>query len=355
MLDYIEIEGFKTLKKVNLKLEPLNILIGGNGSGKSNLLSFFTFLDALYHQSMQRYIVAMGGVEAFLHKGSKVCHKIHFLLEFDKGMNGYEVELEKGVDGLFVIDEDLIYKRNHWNVEGTYSEAKVREHTIGRGPYIRKYIQSCKRYHFHDTGLNSPMKGFSNVDDDTLYLYSDGSNLAAFLYNIREKHPNVYNVIRGTIHSVAPFFNDFVLEPDREAGTVRLQWRSEEFEAIQGPNAFSDGTLRFIALTVLFLQPKLPDTIVIDEPELGLHPFAVAKLAGLMQSATARGTQVIAATQSADLISHFTPEDVVAVDLVEGESRFQRLSSDKLNIWLEKYSLGDIWRRSIIPQGQLQY
>ena len=145
------------------------------------------------------------------------------------------------------------------------------------------------------------------------------------------------------------------MEPDRDAGTVRLQWRSEEFEAIQGPNAFSDGTLRFIALTVLFLQPKLPTTIVIDEPELGLHPFAIAKLAGLMRSATARGAQVIAATQSADLISHFNPEDVIAVDLVDGESRFQRLSSNNLDIWLEMYSLGEIWKRSIIPQGQLQY
>lgn len=355
MLDYVEIEGFKTLKKVNLKLEPLNILIGGNGSGKSNLLSFFTFLDVLYHQSMQRYIVARGGVEAFLHKGAKVSHKIRFLLEFDGGKNGYGIELEKGVDGIFVTDEDLIYKGKHWKVGGTYSEARVREHTIGRGLYIRKYIQSCRRYHFHDIGLNSPMKGGSNVDDDTLYLYSDGSNLAAFLYHIREKHPNRYNVIRGTIHSVAPFFNDFVLEPDRDAGTVRLQWRSEEFEAIQGPNAFSDGTLRFIALTVLFLQPKLPTTIVIDEPELGLHPFAIAKLAGLMRSATARGAQVIAATQSADLISHFNPEDVIAVDLVDGESRFQRLSSNNLDIWLEMYSLGEIWKRSIIPQGQLQY
>ena len=135
---------------MNLKLEPLNILIGGNGSGKSNLLSFFTFLDVLYHQSMQRYIVARGGVEAFLHKGAKVSHKIRFLLEFDGGKNGYGIELEKGVDGIFVTDEDLIYKGKHWKVGGTYSEARVREHTIGRGLYIRKYIQSCRRYHFHE-------------------------------------------------------------------------------------------------------------------------------------------------------------------------------------------------------------
>ena len=64
---------------------------------------------------------------------------------------------------------------------------------------------------------------------------------------------------------------------------------------------------------------------------------------------------MIAATQSADLISHFNPEDVIAVDLVDGESRFQRLSSNNLDIWLEMYSLGEIWKRSIIPQGQLQY
>ena len=122
--------------------------------------------------------------------------------------------------------------------------------------------------------------------------------------------------------------------------------------AIYGVNDLSDGTIRFIALAILFMQPSLPDTLIIDEPELGLHPNAIAKLAGMMKSAASRGTQVIVATQSSDLISYFSPEDVITVDMEDGASTFNRLSENDLSVWLEEYSLGDLWKRSIIAGGQ---
>ena len=334
MLDYIEIEGFKTLKKVNLKLEPLNILIGGNGGGKSNLLSFFTFLRQLYDQNLQDYIAQQGGIDKFLHKGRKVTQEIVFKLPFNNKTNGYGVVLRIRENTLYFAQEVAMYNNNNWEIGKKGLETELAN---------------------HDTSDNSMLKSDSSIDkNNTLFLYSDGRNLAAYLYRIMTEDPKVYRLILSAVHSVAPFLVDFDLVPN--AGQhVELNWRAKGCEVTFGPHDFSDGTLRFIALTVLFLQPKLPDTIVIDEPELGLHPAAVASLAGLMRSAAARGTQVIAATQSAELINHFNPEDVVTVDLVDGESKFQRLSSEKLDSWLEMYSLGEVWQRSIIPQGQPQY
>lgn len=354
MLDYVEIEGFKTLKKVNLKLEPLNILIGGNGSGKSNLLSFFTFLGQLYDQNLQDYIAQQGGIDKFLHKGRKVTQEIVFKLPFNNETNGYGVVLRIRENTLYFANEVAMYNNNDWEIGKNLNESLLRTNALYRSVYIRQYLLGCRKYHFHDTSFNSALKSDSSIDNDIYGLNSDGRNLAAYLYHIRKTEPKVYGMILGVVQSIAPFLVDFVLEPN-VGHRVELKWRTKGGEVIFGPNDFSDGTLRFIALAILFLQPRLPDTIVIDEPELGLHPAAVASLACLMRSAAARGSQVIAATQSAELISHFNPEDVVTVDLVDGESKFQRLSSVKLDSWLEMYSLGEIWQRSIISQGQPQY
>ena len=175
--------------------------------------------------------------------------------------------------------------------------------------------------------------------------------MAAFLYGIRAEYPLTYKRIIKVIQSIAPYFLDFYLEPN-SSDQVRLLWKDKYSDTIYAPSALSDGTLRFIALTTLFLQPKPAKVIVIDEPELGLHPQAIGKLTGLIKSVSQRGVQVIAATQSADLISAFTPEDVITVNQVNGETHFERLDSDKLSRWLEEYTLGDLWKSNIIQGGQ---
>ncbi len=171
------------------------------------------------------------------------------------------------------------------------------------------------------------------------------------MYCIKEEDIKIYNRILKTIQSIAPFFSDFFLQPNAD-GYVRLQWQDKYSSNIYGANDFSDGTLRFIALTTLFMQPKIPETIIIDEPELGLHPFAITKLAGMIKSAASKGVQVIIATQSADLVNHFDAEQVITVDQVDEESRFERLNSGKLSQWLDDYSIGDLWQRNIIKGGQ---
>lgn len=220
-----------------------------------------------------------------------------------------------------------------------------------RAGYIRNYLRQLAKYHFHDTGENSPFNKESNVDNDKYYLYEKGSNLGAYLYNIQKEKPIPYNFIVKTIQSIAPFFLDFFFRPENN-GNLKLRWQSKFSSTVYGVNDLSDGTMRFIALATLFLQPDPPETIIIDEPELGLHPTAIAKLAGLIKSVAAKNCQVIIATQSTDLISHFEPGDVVTVDQMNGESVFERLDSEKLKVWLEDYTLDDLWKRNIIATGQ---
>ena len=150
-------------------------------------------------------------------------------------------------------------------------ESQLRVSDNFRAKYICAYMQGLERYHFHDTGENSPFNRTSNIENDIYRLYEKGQNIAAFLFHIRETNVIVYKLIVKTIQSIAPYFLDFVLMPSVN-GDVVLKWQNKTDSMIYGVRNLSDGTMRFIALATLFLQPNLPQTIIIDEPELGLHP-----------------------------------------------------------------------------------
>lgn len=349
----IEIAGYKSIKNQTITLQPINLLIGANGSGKSNLLSFFTFLRAMYARNLQEHVSLNGGMDSFLFQGRKITEKMSVKLTFENS-NAYSFVLTSGQEKFIITEENLWYDKNPYapnayDISSFSSESKLQYNTIPRAEYIRKYLEELKKYHFHDTSKNSPFTKVSNVETGQHVLYHDGENLAAFLYGIQQSNLIVYNRIVRTIQSVAPYFHNFKLVPDTE-NNIRLQWE-DKYGVVYRVNDLSDGTIRFIALTTLFLQPSLPQTIIIDEPELGLHPFAIAKLAGMIKSAAQRGCQVIAATQSTDLIGHFQPEDVLTVDQRQGESVYSRLSADQLGEWLEDYTLDDLWKRNIISGG----
>jgi predicted ATPase len=353
-MNKIEINGYKSIKELSLELRPINILIGANGSGKSNFLSFFDFLKQVYNQNLKEF-VALKGIDTFLHKGDKVTEEISTHLYFPN-TNGYSFTIKKGDIGFIFTKEGLWYDnnphvKNPFEAASFGPESTLRFKTVARAKYIRDYLEQLAKYHFHDTGENSPFNKESNIENDKYYLYEKGSNLGAYLYNIQREKPIVYNLIVKTIQSIAPYFLDFFFRPEGN-GNVKLRWQSKYSSTIYGVNDLSDGTIRFIALATLFLQPNLPQTIIIDEPELGLHPTAIAKLAGLVKSVAAKNCQVIIATQSTDLISHFEPEDVITVDQKNGESTFVRLNSEKLKIWLEDYTIDDLWKRNIISTGQ---
>ena len=352
-MESIYIKGFKSIKELHLPLKPINILIGANGSGKSNFLSFFEFLQDIYNQNLQRYVALKGGVDRVLHNGSKITHEIEAKLTFSD--TSYTFTLQKNQLDNLVFAKEVFTKGDNERYESVNykMETDLMYAPDERVRYVKEYLEQLRKYHFHDTGKNAPFHQMSNVKTDFLYLYSNGSNIAALLYHIKQEKPKTYHWILHTVQSIAPYLADFILEPN-ENGYINLLWRNKYNNQIYNTYNFSDGTLRFIALTVLLFQPKLPQTIIIDEPELGLHPFAIAKLAGLIKSASQRGCQIIVATQSVELINYFTPEDIITVDYKNGESVFERLNEESLAIWLEDFSLGELWKGHFI-NGQPVY
>jgi predicted ATPase len=357
-LDYITVKGFKSFASIEkLRLAPINVLIGPNGSGKSNFIGVFAFLNAIREGWLQDYVTKAGGAEKLLHFGSKTTKAIEIHISFREGVNQYEIELGSAPgDQLYPASEGVLF----WNKQysNPYYEGLIpqgREAGISvpsRKPiasYVRGHLQKWRLYHFHDTSAGSPMKKTASLNDNR-YLRPDGSNLAAFLYFLRERHEETYNLIRGTVQRVAPFFEDFQLEPAQlKPDTIILEWRHKNSDAYFDATMLSDGTLRFIALTTLFLQPEAyrPSVILVDEPELGLHPYAITMLASLIKQASTK-TQVIVGTQSPLLLDHFQPEDVLVAERVGGSTQLTRLESAKLATWLEDYSLGQLWEKNEI-------
>ncbi len=354
MLKNINIEGFKSIRNLNLKLSPINILIGANGVGKSNFISFFKLVNNIYEQRLQQYSLKEGA-DNLLYFGRKTTEKITSKLIFGEYTYEFELQHDKN-EGLYISEE-----RSFSNTTPPSKISKtefVRESNIicansdPENLYLNSQIGNCKIYHFHDTSSTAPLRTPSNLDDNK-WLKEDGGNLAAFLYRLQQKHLKNFKRIEKTFQSIAPFFERFNLEPDRlDESKIKLEWSEKEHpDNYFNANHLSDGSLRFIALTTLLSQPHLPEILIIDEPELGLHPIAINKLAGLIESAAQRGSQVIISTQSINLLNQFNLEDIITVDRKDNQSAFNRLDSIDLENWLEDYSLGELWTKSVI-KGQ---
>lgn len=354
-MDYIRINGYKSFKNLSVQLHPINLLIGANGAGKSNFLSLFEMLGNVYEKRLAAYVAQVGGVDKLLYQGRKVTE--HIDLELGQNQKFYQLSLMES-DGKLMVQNEAIGKENFpaafesVNINQYSEESKLKEYMSTKtGEYLNEYISQIRKFHFHDTGRRSPFTADSHIVNDAYRMYEHGENLAAILYRIQREKPMAYRRIIRVIQSVAPYFSDFYFQPT-ESDMVRLQWQDKYSSMIYGPTDLSDGTIRFIALVVLFMQPWLPKVIIIDEPELGLHPVAIEKLSGLIRMAAQKGTQVIIATQSAELISNFEPEDVLTVDQNEEGSTIKRLDRAALEHWLDEYTLGDLWKQNIMKGGQ---
>lgn len=356
MIQKIEIKGYKSIKEQIVDLFPVNILIGGNGIGKSNFISTFTLIRNLYEQNLQNFILSKGGANSLLYMGNKETDHISFDIFFaerDKDAhNRFIVNLSEAQDTLFIKHIDTAFcSGNTWHTqlhETNKKESSFKYDHTGQAFYVNSLLREFEVYHFHDTGDRSPMKGKCNINDN-ISLKSNGANIAAFLYYLKEKHPKHFMRIEKTVASVSPFFESFNLMPNRlNENVIQLEWKQKGatdtyFNAYQ----LSDGTLRFICLAALLLQPKLPKTIIIDEPELGLHPVAVNKLAALIKKAS-KEAQIIISTQSVGLVDNFEPEDIIVVDRKDNATVFNRLDPETLKHWLDEYSLGEVWEKNII-------
>ncbi len=352
-INRISIHGFKSIAAVDdVMLGPVTVLIGANGSGKSNFLAVFGLLRAVRDQHLRDYVARAGGASRILHLGPKVTDAVRVRLLFERPDTSYEVELTPTDTDELRPDREIIQSGR--GGELSISPGSVRpEAWVGpllrheAGVDLRHGLDSWRTYHFHDTSPNAPMKLAAAINDNR-YLRPDGSNLPAFLYLLREGYPTSYVMIRDAVRFVAPFFDDFVLEPQSlNQEMIRLEWRHQNTEAYFDVASLSDGTLRFVALATLFLQPPQlrPSVILVDEPELGLHPYAITLLASFVRQA-AIDTQVILATQSPGLLDHFLPEETLVADLVDGATRLSRLDPDRLAEWLQDYSLGQLWEKN---------
>lgn len=358
-LDYITIEGFRSIKRIErLPLEPINVLIGPNGAGKSNFIGAFSFLSRIRAGRLKEYVIQSGGADRILHFGAKTTPTLRIHVSFGGQVRHYEIALTAtDTDGLLPVREKCVEYRNGRPLTvkslGGYGPEAWISHSNTRGlddklvDRVRENLDDWHIYHFQDTGATSPLKKTAEVNDNR-FLRHDGANLAAFLYYLSRKHGDSYDLIQRTVQLVAPFFEDFRLEPlALNEETIRLEWRHRASDAYFAASSLSDGSLRFIALATVLLQPVSlrPSVILLDEPELGLHPYAISILASLVKQVAVE-TQVVLATQSPLLLDHFRPEDVLVAERAAGQTQFTRLDGAALETWLEDYSLGQLWEKN---------
>jgi predicted ATPase len=352
-LTKMRVAGYKSLKSVEVELRDLNVMIGPNGVGKSNFISLFELLNKMMDGQFQNAIARGGGANAFLHFGQKVTDCITLELTF--GKNGYHCKWAPTQDGsLFFGQESPQFqgadhsKPFNQFLGSRHFESKLLEKPLKPvSEYVRDSLRRWKAYHFHDTSNSAHIKQPGAINDD-FYLRPDGENLAAYLFKIKCQNPDRYEMIRNTVRRVTPFFDDFILRPmSVNEDRIRLEWRQRDSDYPFLAHQLSDGTLRFMCLATLLLQPELPSLILIDEPELGLHPFALNLLAGLLRSASKR-TQIIVATQSVQLVNEFELSDLLVVEHAQGETLIRRLDAERFSAWLEDYTLGELWNANVL-------
>ena len=350
-LSRLNIDGYKSIGHLSLEMGRINVLIGANGAGKSNFIGFFRMIQNILDRNLQ-YVVGMaGGPDALLHFGRKVTRALGAELYF--GNNGYLFTLEPTADNRMMFSREALW----WNMKGDWGRGAGHFETrfAERGSYgqiwehVVPALRSWRVYHFHDTSSTALVKQIHGTNDNQ-YLRDDASNLAAFLLRLRDHHREHYDRIVKAVRLVAPFFGDFLLRPTvANSEKIQLEWTEQDRDVPFTASGLSDGTLRFICLATVLLQPEqfMPAAILIDEPELGLHPFAVTVLGGLMKSAAVEN-QLIVSTQSGELVNEFDVEDLIVVDKRGGASTFTRPDPTALSAWIADFSLGELWKKNIL-------
>lgn len=356
----LTIENFKSIRQLqNFELRNINILIGANGCGKSNFLSFFSLLRNLIEKNLGGYVAKHGSTDGILTFGRKNSQYLAANIEFEKNEYGFKL-LPTNNNKFYFDDEYTIDKENsrlyHFS-NNDFESVLNNDKENSRDYYLDYYItppffKKILQYHFHDTGDSSPIKS-----DDYVYeneqLKFDGKNIAAFIRRLYVDYRYSYDLIVKTIRLVVPDFYDFSISENVKSNEqITLYWiNKNDRDSIQHPSFLSDGSLRFICLVTVLLQPLelMPDIIIIDEPELGLHPQALTIIANLIERISLQ-KQFVIATQSSSFIDFFLPEDIIVVDKnTDGTSKFTRQSKENLKLWLEEeYNLSELWDMNLI-------
>ncbi len=360
-LHAIRVSGFKSYHPATpaFQLGAVTVMIGPNGVGKSNLIAVLKLIQFMLSDSLREFVIRHGGADTLLYEGLKQTERLELEFTFKQASKTttYIVCLMlTPPNQLAILYEKVSYQKEgapHPQVyplktNGESSGLLVDQRVTSK--VLRRFLDSIKVYQFHDTSPAAKLRIDGYVDDNR-YLRDNAGNLAAFLYRMKGAFPTHYDMVIHRVRSVMPQFKDFLLEPLAERpDSIRLNWL-DRTNNLYGPHQLSDGTLRFAALTSLLLQPPtwMPAIIAIDEPELGLHPAAIARLAGMMRYASA-SSQVIVSTQSAELLDEFNAEEVVVLewDAQRNCTQPKRLDANELATWLEEYSLSELWQKNVL-------
>ncbi|MGA9625276.1 MAG: AAA family ATPase [Bryobacteraceae bacterium] len=351
------LRGFKTIREWK-DFDPgwVTVLIGPNGAGKSNFISFFRMLSCALTGNLQTYTAMQGGASLVLHDGPAITREIEAVLgiqaEPDSCEYGFRLSHAAG-DTLVFAEEYIDLKHGEVKIASRQGPAHRESSLIARAEdgdkVARLVLDKLSRiivHQFDNTSLQSRIRNKWNADDGRR-LEEDGANLAPFLYRLQIHEPKYYRRILETLRLILPFFKSFELQP--EYGYLLLRWHEEGSDRTFSASQAGDGMLRAMALVALLQQPEtdLPDVLILDEPELGLHPYAIEVLAALIQSAS-HHTQVIVATQSVSLIDRFEPHDIVVIDRKGRKSTFRRLTDSEFSEWREQYTLSELWEKNVL-------
>ncbi len=354
----LSIIGFKSIRDLRkFPLTNLNVMIGPNGAGKSNFVSYFRMLGELIEGRLQNWTTKQGSADRIVSFGVKETKELKSRVYF--GKNAYKFILEPTVEGGFVFTDESVhfdgkFGPKTFSIGAGIKESSLKkwsddEHPPGIASYCFGSISNWKVFHFHDTSDTAGVKRLGAVHDNQ-NLRSDASNLAAFLYRLSRTARQDYEQILSIVRQAVPFFDAFVFDPIQLPSgeeQIRLLWRQKGSDYPLWPNQLSDGSIRFICLVTVLMQPDPPSTIIIDEPELGLHPAAIGLLGDMLHAASTR-MQVIVSTQSVELVNEFKVEELVIVEREEGASVFKRFNEGEFKEWLTEYTVGELWLKNLL-------
>ena len=368
-IDHVRIRGFRSLADVKITgLPDVTVMIGANGSGKSNFIRFFEMLSwMLRSRKLGEFVGRYGGADDQLFGGNKQTPSMEATvgLTTEAGQNEYRFVLTYAHPDRFIFTEEACrFSSNDCPIQAGwqyiddsgYGEARIVEAAqsgkdLGinsdTASSIVKLLRNCKTYQFHDTSDESNLKKLWDVEDNNS-LRSDGGNLASILYRLEQEDLGRFELICHYISRILPVFDRFAIEKNKSK--VSLRWKAKWTDKTFGAHLTSDGSLRFFALVTLLNLPSemLPDVILLDEPELGLHPAAIELVAHMVKT-LAKEKQVIVATQSPLLVDVFDLDEIIVLDLKDGKSELRKLDPDEFRIWIEEdFTPGQLWEKNLL-------
>ena len=367
-LKSFSISGFKSFHADDQVIQTgdITIMLGANGSGKSNIVSFFKMLSYMMTNALQNFIGENGGASTFLYYGPKKTNRIIASLDFadENAVDKYSFTLAHAAGDTLIFTEELIYCKLSnesrpfelsldpgLKESGLYN--KIKETKTKPAKVIFQLLKNIQVFQFHDTSKEARIRNNGYINDNT-FLRSDGGNLAAILYAMKNNSSTekYYQRIVRYIQNIMPQFGDFVLEPGAmNSNYIMLNWKENHADYLFGPHQISDGSLRFMALTALLLQPpaQLPSVIVLDEPELGLHPAAISSLSGMVKTAS-KYCQIIMATQSPRFVDEFSLSELLIIErnINRNSTQVKSLELDELQNWMDQYTNSELWEKNVL-------